>query len=159
MDVVPLTVYANCTAMHTTYQHGVGRAGARDHVTSGTPVTTFFVSTALYDANTQLDRDKDGVVCEAHRASPTMPPTAAGKRRGLSGSTGRPVISMLSATTLVTAVWWPGAATMGLVHFWCLLASLVLMRTACGRAVMVLGRAGRDRSPPATHLRPPAGLR
>jgi Excalibur calcium-binding domain len=65
VDVVPLTVYANCTAMHTTYKHGVGRTGARDHVTSGTPVTTFFVSTALYDANTKLDRDKDGVACEA----------------------------------------------------------------------------------------------
>jgi Excalibur calcium-binding domain len=66
VDVVPLTVYANCTALHTTYQHGVAGTGARDHVTSGTPVTSFFVSSALYDANTKLDRDKDGVACEAH---------------------------------------------------------------------------------------------
>ena len=64
VDVVPLTAYANCAAMHTTYKHGVGRSGARDHVTSGEPVTTFFVSTTLYSANTKLDRDKDGVACE-----------------------------------------------------------------------------------------------
>jgi hypothetical protein len=64
VDVVPLTVYANCTALHTTYQHGVAGTGARDRVTSGTPVTSFFVSSALYDANTKLDRDKDGVACE-----------------------------------------------------------------------------------------------
>lgn len=66
VDVVPLVSYVNCTALHATYQHGVGRSGARDHVTSGRPVTTFFVSTALYTANTKLDRDKDGVACEAH---------------------------------------------------------------------------------------------
>ena len=42
------------------------RTGARDHVTSGTLVTTFFVSTALYTANTKLDRDRDGVACETH---------------------------------------------------------------------------------------------
>jgi hypothetical protein len=66
VDVVILRAFANCTAMHTAYAHGVGRAGARDHVTSGTPVTTFFVSTALYNANTKLDRDKDGVACEQH---------------------------------------------------------------------------------------------
>jgi len=66
VDVVLLTAFPNCTAMHATYKHGVGRAGAHDHVTSGQPVTTFFSSTALYNANTKLDRDKDGVACEAH---------------------------------------------------------------------------------------------
>jgi hypothetical protein len=65
VDVVILQAFANCTAMHTLFKHGVGRVGARDHVTSGTPVTTFFVSTPLYNANTTLDRDKDGVACEA----------------------------------------------------------------------------------------------
>lgn len=65
IDVVPLTAFANCTAMHSLYAHGVGRAGAKDHVTSGQPVTTFFVSTALYNVNTKLDRDNDGIACEA----------------------------------------------------------------------------------------------
>jgi len=47
------------------YPHGVGRKGARDHV-SGTsrPVTNFYVSTTIYNANTGRDRDKDGVACE-----------------------------------------------------------------------------------------------
>jgi hypothetical protein len=66
VDVVLLRVFANCTAMHTPYKHGVGRTGAREHVTSGEPVTTFFVSTALYNANGRLDRDKDSVACEQH---------------------------------------------------------------------------------------------
>jgi Excalibur calcium-binding domain len=50
--------------MHTLYKHGVARAGAHD-MSSGTPVTTFFISTALYNVNTTLDRDKTGVACEA----------------------------------------------------------------------------------------------
>jgi hypothetical protein len=56
--------YANCTALRQDYPHGVGRPGARDH-TSGKPDTRFFVSAALYDANTKSDRDKDGIACEA----------------------------------------------------------------------------------------------
>lgn len=57
--------FANCTAMNKVYPHGVGRKGARDHVsgTSG-PVTSFYVSTTIYNANTGRDRDKDGVACE-----------------------------------------------------------------------------------------------
>jgi hypothetical protein len=59
--------FANCTAMHKTYRHGVGRSGARDHVKGATkPVTNFTVSTAIYNANKKMDRDKDGVACEAH---------------------------------------------------------------------------------------------
>lgn len=58
--------YANCTALNAVYPHGVGRPGAVDHVTSGKPVTTFFVSLSLYTANTGLDRDKDGIACEKH---------------------------------------------------------------------------------------------
>jgi hypothetical protein len=59
--------FANCTAMHHTYKHGVGRSGARDHVRGSTkPVTDFYVSTTIYDANKSLDRDHDGVACEAH---------------------------------------------------------------------------------------------
>jgi hypothetical protein len=56
-------VYANCTAMHEVFPHGVGRAGATDH-TSGTPVTTFYVSTWIYNGNTKSDADKDGIACE-----------------------------------------------------------------------------------------------
>jgi hypothetical protein len=57
------TSFKNCTEMHKTYKHGVGRPGAKDK-TSGTPVTNFKVSKALYDANTKSDRDKDGIACE-----------------------------------------------------------------------------------------------
>ena len=56
-------VYANCTTMHEVFPHGVGRAGATDH-TSGTPVTTFYVSTWIYNGNTKSDADKDGIACE-----------------------------------------------------------------------------------------------
>lgn len=57
--------YANCTALHADYPHGVGRKGARDRVRGRTdPVTTWVVSTKTYDLNTRSDRDKDGVACE-----------------------------------------------------------------------------------------------
>jgi len=55
--------FANCTAMHRVYKHGVGRFGAHDH-TSGTPVTTFKRSNTLYRANKKSDRDGDGIACE-----------------------------------------------------------------------------------------------
>jgi hypothetical protein len=55
--------FQNCTAMHKVYKHGVGKVGARDH-TSGTPVTTFKRSNALYKANANSDRDHDGIACE-----------------------------------------------------------------------------------------------
>jgi uncharacterized membrane protein len=57
------THYANCTALNRHYPHGVGKPGAHDH-TSGTPVTDFKRSKALYNANTDSDRDKDGIACE-----------------------------------------------------------------------------------------------
>lgn len=60
--------YRNCTELQKTYPHGVGRAGASDRVSSGTPVTTWRRDTAAYDrairANAGLDRDKDKVACE-----------------------------------------------------------------------------------------------
>jgi hypothetical protein len=56
--------FANCTAAHRYYPHGIGKSGAHDH-TSGTPVTTFYVSTSLYQANTGLDRDRDAIACES----------------------------------------------------------------------------------------------
>ena len=55
--------FANCTAMHRVYPHGVGKYGARDK-TSSTPVTNFKRSKALYRANSYSDRDKDGIACE-----------------------------------------------------------------------------------------------
>lgn len=74
MTVAPLMVaapasaatdYANCTALRADYPHGVGQTGAVDS-TSGTPVTNFTVDDDLYDANTESDRDKDGIACEKH---------------------------------------------------------------------------------------------
>lgn len=61
-------IYANCTALHHKWKHGVGRTRAHDH-TSGTPVTNFYHSTRQYKIamhhNSRLDADKDGVACEA----------------------------------------------------------------------------------------------
>jgi Excalibur calcium-binding domain len=64
-------LWQNCTHVHTKYRHGVGKVGAHDR-TTGTPVTTFYRSTRLYNIaasyNVQrgynLDRDKDGIACE-----------------------------------------------------------------------------------------------
>jgi len=58
-------VFANCTDMHAVYPHGVGRPGAVDQVRSSTrPVTNFFVSEELYNANSFSDADGDGIACE-----------------------------------------------------------------------------------------------
>jgi hypothetical protein len=64
-------LWQNCTHVHSKYRHGVGRANAHDR-TTGTPVTTFYRSTRLYNIamsyNSQrgynLDRDHDGIACE-----------------------------------------------------------------------------------------------
>ncbi|WP_375486179.1 excalibur calcium-binding domain-containing protein [uncultured Jatrophihabitans sp.] len=57
--------YKNCTALNKAYKHGVGKVGARDHVSGHTkPVTTFKRSNALYNANRGSDRDHDGIACE-----------------------------------------------------------------------------------------------
>jgi len=56
--------WKNCTRVHKTYPHGVGKVGARDR-TSGTRVTTFKRSNALYLKAKHLDRDGDGVACES----------------------------------------------------------------------------------------------
>lgn len=64
------SVWANCTAVHHKYSHGVGRLGAHDHVASGTPVTNFKRSNTLFQTamnhNKGLDRDHDKIACEAH---------------------------------------------------------------------------------------------
>jgi hypothetical protein len=57
--------YPNCLALNKVYRHGVGKPGARDHVSgSSRPVTTFTRSLAVYNANTGRDRDRDGIACE-----------------------------------------------------------------------------------------------
>jgi hypothetical protein len=64
-------LWQNCTHVDTKYRHGVGKVGAHDR-TTGTPVTTFYRSTRLYNIamsyNGQrgynLDRDHDGIACE-----------------------------------------------------------------------------------------------
>jgi hypothetical protein len=61
--------YANCTNFHHYYPHGLGRVGARDHVSGTTrPVTTFARNTYAYNVairnNAGLDRDHDYVACE-----------------------------------------------------------------------------------------------
>jgi Excalibur calcium-binding domain len=67
--------YRNCAALNAVYPHGVGRTGAKDHVSGKTkPVTNFTVSTTVYNLNNgprkgkeyDLDRDNDGVACEKH---------------------------------------------------------------------------------------------
>jgi hypothetical protein len=57
--------YANCTELNADYPHGVGRSGAVDKVSGGgSPVTTFVRNDALYAANSESDRDGDGIACE-----------------------------------------------------------------------------------------------
>ena len=64
-------LWQNCTHVQTKYRHGVGIVSAHDR-TTGTPVTTFYRSTRLYNVamsyNSQrgynLDRDHDGIACE-----------------------------------------------------------------------------------------------
>jgi hypothetical protein len=53
----------NCKQVNARYPHGVGKLRACDK-TSGTPVTTFRRSNALYYRYKALDRDKDGIACE-----------------------------------------------------------------------------------------------
>lgn len=58
--------YARCADLNEVYPHGVGKPGARDKVSASkpTPVTNFTVNAAIYEANTHLDRDDDGIACE-----------------------------------------------------------------------------------------------
>jgi hypothetical protein len=59
--------WKNCTVVNKRFPHGVGKLRAHDK-TTGTPVTNFRRSTALYltamHYNRGLDRDKDGIACE-----------------------------------------------------------------------------------------------
>jgi len=57
--------FANCTAMHKVFPHGVGLFGAHDH-TSRVPVTNFARRPKIYLANQKSDADGDHIACEAH---------------------------------------------------------------------------------------------
>jgi hypothetical protein len=82
--------YANCTKLNRDYPHGVGKPHARDK-TSGTPVTNFKRSKALYNANPLATatgtasparrRDSEGGACrlgEGRRFVTTGVPSRAG---------------------------------------------------------------------------------
>jgi len=58
--------YSNCTALRVDYRHGVARVGGVDLVSGKrrNPQPAYTVSDALYNANSTLDRDDDGVACE-----------------------------------------------------------------------------------------------
>jgi len=59
---------SSCAKLHTKFPHGVGLPGAKDHVAGkSVPVTNFTRNKAWYLKNaSSLDRDHDGVACEAH---------------------------------------------------------------------------------------------
>jgi hypothetical protein len=61
--------YKNCTQLHNSYPHGIGRSNATDHVRGSTkPVTTWKRDTKGYNLafsrNKSLDADRDGIACE-----------------------------------------------------------------------------------------------
>jgi len=56
--------FRNCTAMHQKYTHGVGKPGATDKG-NHRPRVAPYRNTKLYNANSGLDRDHDGIACEA----------------------------------------------------------------------------------------------
>lgn len=58
--------YSNCAALTQVYPHGVGRSGAQNLNWSGqlTRQVPFTANTAVYNANTHLDGDGDGIACE-----------------------------------------------------------------------------------------------
>lgn len=64
---VNLRRFGNCAEMRAVHPSGVGRAGAVDLVSGvpRNPQPAFLVHTSLYNLNTHLDRDGDGVACEA----------------------------------------------------------------------------------------------
>lgn len=59
------TRFKNCTKLNKKYHHGVGKKGAKDHVSGRSKrVTNFTRSNAVYAVNRHLDRDHDGIACE-----------------------------------------------------------------------------------------------
>ncbi|NHC14830.1 excalibur calcium-binding domain-containing protein [Motilibacter deserti] len=57
--------YRNCDAVHQDYKGGIARKGAKDKRRGGGSARYKpHVDTALYTANSNKDRDKDGIACE-----------------------------------------------------------------------------------------------
>ena len=61
--------YKNCTSLNQVYKHGVKKSsGTKDVVRSNGKImkksSSAKTSSALYNANKKLDRDKDGIACE-----------------------------------------------------------------------------------------------
>jgi hypothetical protein len=63
----PVKAFDNCTKMQKVYAYrgGVKKPGAVDHRSSGHAQYTPYVGLKRYRLNSSLDRDKDGVACEA----------------------------------------------------------------------------------------------
>lgn len=64
------TYYSSCTALHRDFRHGVAKsytAARREHRLTGYPMAAYGRhAQKVYWANrSRLDRDKDGVDCEA----------------------------------------------------------------------------------------------
>ncbi|CAL4859900.1 excalibur calcium-binding domain-containing protein [Microbacterium sp. MM2322] len=62
-----IKTFANCTAMHKTYKGGVAKSGVKYNKVRGKNKAFKVkptISTALYNANKKMDRDKDGIACE-----------------------------------------------------------------------------------------------
>jgi hypothetical protein len=62
-NVQTVRTFANCTQMHTVYRGGVALPGAVNR--GGKIRYSPKVSRNLYQANSKMDRDKDGIACEA----------------------------------------------------------------------------------------------
>lgn len=59
--------YKNCKALNKDFKHGVRKKGGKDVVRGDSdPVSTKLIPIRkkIYNKNTHLDRDKDGVACE-----------------------------------------------------------------------------------------------
>ena len=60
--------YKNCTQLRKTYKGGVAKPGVKGNKV-GSKIKPFKIkpkfSTTLYKKNRHLDRDKDGIACEA----------------------------------------------------------------------------------------------
>ncbi|MCM3696832.1 excalibur calcium-binding domain-containing protein [Microbacterium oleivorans] len=63
----PITTFKNCTALNKSYKGGVARSGVTHNTVNGKKKpfkVKPYISTALYNANKKMDRDKDGIACE-----------------------------------------------------------------------------------------------
>ena len=61
------THYANCTSLHQHYKYGVAKSANAAQYQVNTGHYKPYVSLSLYNANSSLDRDKDGTACEVTR--------------------------------------------------------------------------------------------